>query len=139
MEILGPPVAAHAGSTRPHDVQAARELLHDRLPDLPRVRAIVGDQAYLGLATLAARKHVTLDVKAPPPGARGFVPIRPLYRIEHAFAALAPAVAVEVEALGYARPTRLGLPLGRLTIAALRRAVIAREIAATISGTTTWR
>jgi transposase len=29
-----------------------------------------------------------LDIKAPPPGASGFVPIRPLDRIEHAFAQL---------------------------------------------------
>jgi hypothetical protein len=31
--------------------------------------------------------HV-LDIKATPPGVGGFVPIRPLYRIEHAFAQL---------------------------------------------------
>ena len=34
------------------------------------------------------RKHVALDIKAPPAGVSGFVPIRPLYRIEHAFAQL---------------------------------------------------
>jgi hypothetical protein len=28
------------------------------------------------------------DLKAPPPGASGFIPIAPLYRIEHAFAQL---------------------------------------------------
>jgi len=69
-------------------VTAARELLRDRLRDLTRLRAIVGDRAYRGLARLAERKHLALDIKAPPPGARGFVPIRPLYRIEHAFAQL---------------------------------------------------
>jgi hypothetical protein len=31
---------------------------------------------------------VALDIKAPPPGVSGFVPIRPLYRIEHAFSQL---------------------------------------------------
>src|SRR6266542_2673711 len=41
VEILGLPLAAHAGSARPHDVSAARELLRDRLADFPRVRAIV--------------------------------------------------------------------------------------------------
>ena len=69
-------------------VQAARELLRERLAELPRVRAIVGDRAYRGLARLAERKHVRLDVKAPPKGVSGFVPIRPLYKIEHAFAQL---------------------------------------------------
>jgi hypothetical protein len=64
------------------------ELLLEHLPDLPRVRAIVGDRAYRGLAKLAERKHLALDVKAPPPGTSGFVPIRPLYKIEHAFAQL---------------------------------------------------
>jgi len=88
VEILGLPVAARAGSARPHDVQAARELLRERLAELPRVRAIVGDRAYCGLARLAERKHVRLDVKAPPKGVSGFVPIRPPYKIEHAFAQL---------------------------------------------------
>ena len=44
--------------------------------------------ACRGLAWLADRKHLALDIKAPPPGSSGFVPIRPLYRIEHAFAQL---------------------------------------------------
>jgi hypothetical protein len=97
VEILGLPLAARADSARPHDVVAARELLHDRLADLPSVRAIVGDRAYRGLARLADRKHLALDIKAPPPGVSGFTPIRPLYQIEHAFAgagALAPPVAL---------------------------------------------
>lgn len=87
-EILGLPVAAHAGSARPHDVTAARELLRQHLPDLPRLRAIVGERASRGLAKLAARKRVRLDVKARPPGQSGFVPMAPLYRIEHAIAQL---------------------------------------------------
>jgi len=52
------------------------------------VRAIVGDRAYRGLSRLATRTRVTLDIKAPPAGQRGFTPIRPLYKIEHAFAQL---------------------------------------------------
>jgi len=71
--------------------------LRDRLPDLPSVRAIVGDRAYRGLAAIAERKHLALDIKAPPPGTSGFVPLWPLYRIEHAFAgagALAPSLAL---------------------------------------------
>ena len=52
------------------------------------MRAVVGYRAYRGLTRLAERKHVRLDIKAPPKGASGFVPIVPRYRIEHAFAQL---------------------------------------------------
>ena len=44
-----------------------------------------------------------------------------------------------MKALACARPAEFGLPLGRLSIAELRRMVIERGIAATISGTTLWR
>jgi putative transposase len=88
VEILGLPVAAAAGSARPHDVTAARELLGHELPGLARVRAIVGDRAYRGLIKLAARKGVRLEVKAPPAGQTGFTPVWPLYKIEHVFAQL---------------------------------------------------
>lgn len=88
VEILGLPVAADACSARPHDVVAGRELLRQRIDTLPRLRAIVGDRAYRGLEKLAARRQLSLDIKAPPPGVTGFVPIRPLVKIEHAFAQL---------------------------------------------------
>jgi hypothetical protein len=39
----------------------------------------------LGLP-IAARKRVKLDIKAPPKGTSGFVPLGPLYKVEHAFA-----------------------------------------------------
>jgi transposase len=39
-------------------------------------------------ARLAERRRLALDIKAPPPGTSSFVPIRPLYKIEHAFAQL---------------------------------------------------
>jgi len=82
-EILGLPIAARADSARPHDVVAARELLRDRLTDLPRVQAIVGDRAYRGLVKLAERKHVTLDIKAQPRGTTGFTPLWPLYNAQN--------------------------------------------------------
>lgn len=88
VEILGLPVAAHVDSARPHDVVAGRVLLRSSIDSLPRLRAIVGDRAYRGLAAITARKHLTLDLRRPPPGTSGFVPIPPLYRIEHAFAQL---------------------------------------------------
>ncbi len=43
---------------------------------------------YRGLATLAARKHVALDIKAPPAGRSGFTPLWPLYKVEHTIAQL---------------------------------------------------
>jgi hypothetical protein len=82
------PIAARADSARPHDVVAARELLGDRLADLPRVHAIVGDRAYRGLVRLAERRHVTLDIKTPPKGGSGFTPLWPLYKVEHTIAQL---------------------------------------------------
>lgn len=88
VEILGLPVAAAACSARPHDVVAGRALLRERIEALPRLAAIVGDRAYRGLARLARRKGLALDIKAPPAGASGFVPLRPLVKAEHAFAQL---------------------------------------------------
>lgn len=88
IEILGLPVAAAACSARPHDVVAARELLRDRMPDLARLRAIVGDRAYRGLAKLAGRKHIALDIKARSRGVSGFTPLWPLYKVEHTIAQL---------------------------------------------------
>ena len=88
VEILGLPVAAAVCSARPHDVVPARELLRERIETLPRPRAIVGDRAYVGLAAIARRKGIALDLKRPPAGATGFIPIRPLYRSEHVFAQL---------------------------------------------------
>lgn len=88
VDILGLPLAADAVSARPHDVTAGRALLRERLPDLGRLRAIVGDRAYRGLARLAARRGLELDIKAPPAGVDGFVPLRPLVKAEHLFAQL---------------------------------------------------
>ncbi|CAN5658617.1 IS5 family transposase [soil metagenome] len=88
VEILCLPFAASAGSARPHDVRSGRDLLRERLDELPRLSAIVGDRAYRGLAALAERKHLRLDLKAPPKGTSGFIPPWPLYKVEHAFAHL---------------------------------------------------
>ena len=73
---------------RPHDVRVGRELLAERLDDLPPVRDVIADRGYKGLAALAARKHLGLRIKAPPKGSSGFVPLAPLYKVEHAFARL---------------------------------------------------
>ena len=88
VDILGLPFACRVDPARPHDVASARLLLADELPALPRLRAVVADRAYRGLAKLTARRGLALDIKAPPAGASGFVPLRPLVRVEHAFAQL---------------------------------------------------
>lgn len=104
IEILGLPIAAQVDPASPHDVKVAREFLRERLPELPRVQAIVADRGYRGLRALAAHHKLALDIKAPPkrqpgvprlpstPGRNklkgNFVPIAPLYRVENAFAQL---------------------------------------------------
>jgi putative transposase len=55
------------------------------LSDPGSVKAIVADRGYRGLAKMAAKRQITLDIKAPPKGTVGFTPIAPLYRVEHAF------------------------------------------------------
>lgn len=69
-------------------MRVGRELLRERLDDFPRLQAIVADRGHKGLAKLAARKSLKLDIKAKPPGSKGFTPIGPLWRVEHAFAQL---------------------------------------------------
>lgn len=88
VEILGLPLSARADPARPHDVRAGRDLLHDSLAGLPRVRVIVADRGYRGLRNLASRRNLRLDIKAPPKGQVGFRPIASLYKVEHAFAQL---------------------------------------------------
>jgi len=88
IEILGLPLAVRVDSARPHDVSVGRDLLADHLPGLPLIQAIVADRGYRGLAKLASRKHVKLEIKARPKGASGFTPLVPLYRVEHALARL---------------------------------------------------
>ena len=88
IEILGLPLAVAVEYAKPHDLKVGRELLAERLPTPPAVQAVVGDRGYRGLAALPARRHVKLDIKAPPKGTVGFTPLAPLYKVEHAFAQL---------------------------------------------------
>ena len=88
VEILGLPLAVQVESARPHDVSAGRRLLDGTLSDIGSVKAIVADRGYRGLAKMAAKRQITLDIKAPPKGSVGFTPIAPLYRVEHALARL---------------------------------------------------
>ena len=107
IEILGLPLAVQVDSAKPHDVQAARAFLAPQLdpinPALPGLKAIVADRGYTGLAALAAKHNLALDIKRPPapallppkkPGGkprkapRVFTPLRPLYKVENTWARL---------------------------------------------------
>lgn len=52
------------------------------------VQAIVADRRYRGLAKMAAKRGLRLDIKAPAEGDERLHADRPLYRVEHAFARL---------------------------------------------------
>jgi len=82
------PDRARVDGAKPHNVRVGRELLREHLADFPRLQAIVADRGYRGLAKPATRKQLKLDIKAKPPGTKGFTPIGPLWRVEHAFAQL---------------------------------------------------
>ena len=56
--------------------------------DLPRLRAIVGDRAYTGLARLAARKGLSPDIMRTPAGRPGLHTAPTVGQGEHAFAQL---------------------------------------------------
>jgi transposase len=88
VEYLGLPLAVRVDPAKPHDVKVGRELLAEHLHELPLVRDVIADRGYRGLAALAARQHLGLHIKAPPKGSTGFVPLAPLYKVEHAFARL---------------------------------------------------
>ena len=72
-------------------------------PALPGLQAIVADRGYTGLLTLATSHGLNLDIKVPPAppmlpptkpggkwrkGKRAVTPLRPLYKVENAFARL---------------------------------------------------
>jgi transposase len=88
IDILGLPLAVSVESARPHDVSAGRRLLAKALPELKTVQDVLADRGYRGLGKLAAKNGLNLSIKAPPAGSSGFTPIRPLYKVEHAFARL---------------------------------------------------
>lgn len=80
-----------------------KEQLDPKHPALPGLQAIVADRGYTGLLTLANSHGLNLDIKVPPSppmlpppkpggkprkGKRVFTPLRPLYKVENAFARL---------------------------------------------------
>ncbi len=69
-------------------MRVGRELLREHLADFPRLQAIVADRGYAALPSSPLAKQLKLDIKAKLPGTKGFTPIGPLWRVEHAFAQL---------------------------------------------------
>lgn len=78
LETLGLPLAVQGESAKPHDVSAGRRLLDGALSDFGSVKAIVADRGYRGLAKMAAKRPITLDIKAPSKGTVGLTLIAPL-------------------------------------------------------------
>jgi len=86
--------------------------------------AVVADRAYKGLRAQLARNGVKLDIKQPPRQPAGpprrFVPIRPLVKVEHAFAELgryrrlSEARRSEASALAWVEIAAVGYLLSRL-------------------------
>jgi transposase len=88
VERIGLPVAVRVDPARPHDVVAGRALLHEALPGLPRVQAVLGDRGYRALGAAAEQHGAHVEIRAQPPGSVGFVPLAMLWRAENAFAQL---------------------------------------------------
>ena len=69
-------------------MSAGRRLLARALPELGTVRDVLADRGYRGLGKMATKSGLNLQIKAPSKGASGFTGIKPLYKVEHAFARL---------------------------------------------------
>ena len=90
VDTLGLPIVARADSARPHDSKVGKRLLDDVLPLLPRVALVVADPGYRAAGHHVASMHgVMFEVRGwderPP---EGFKPIKPMWRVEDAFARL---------------------------------------------------
>ncbi len=88
VDRLGLPIAVRVDSARPHDVVAGRLLLHDALPDLPRVSLVLADRGYKALERAAKRYDARLEIRSPAPGSVGFTPLPLVWRVETTFAQL---------------------------------------------------
>jgi Transposase DDE domain len=121
IEILGLPLAVRVDPAKPHDVRVGRELIADHLAELPDVRAIVADHGYRGLANLAARRHLSLDIKAPAKGTSGFIPLAPPLQ-GRACIRSSGALAASVAVLRRHRGQRGGVARGRVRGVSVRAA-----------------
>ena len=76
VKILALPVAVRVDPAKPHDVRSGRDLLRERLPDLPSLTAIVADRGYRGLAgrrpsPWSSRRAISPRTR-PAPGSAGW-------------------------------------------------------------------
>jgi transposase len=62
IDILGLPFAVRADPAKPHDVSVGRDFLDQHLGEFPRLAAVVADRGYRGLAALAGRNNLALDI-----------------------------------------------------------------------------
>ena len=87
VDYLGLPVGARVVGARRHEVAAAQDLLDELLPHVPRVVSVLGDRGFRGLEGPLLRNHgVTVEIKHRDRLPGEFKPIRPLWRVEDAFA-----------------------------------------------------
>jgi len=89
IDYLGLPVGACVVGARRHEVGAAQDLLEELLPRVPRVTTVLGDRGFRGLDGPLVRRHsVGFEVRHRDREPGEFRPIRPLWRVEDAFAEL---------------------------------------------------
>lgn len=90
VDTLGLPVAARAGSARPHDSKVGTLLLDDALPHLPRVGLVLADRGHRAAGHHVASVHgVMFEVRGwDERPEEGFRPVKPMWRVEDAFARL---------------------------------------------------
>ena len=87
VDYLGLPVGARVVLARRHEVAATQDLLDGLLPHVPRVATVLGDRGFRGLECPLLRHHgVVVEFKRRQWLKGGFEPIRPLWRVEDAFA-----------------------------------------------------
>ena len=87
VDYLGLPVGARVVGARRQEVAAAQDLLDGLMPHVPRVATVLGDRGFRGLEGPLLRKHgVKVEFKRRQWLKGGFEPIRPLWRVEDAFA-----------------------------------------------------
>ena len=89
VDYLGLPVGARVVLARRHEVAAAQDLLDGLLPHVPRVATVLGDRGFRGLGgPLLCVRGVKVEFKCRQWLKGGFEPVRPLWRVEDAFAEL---------------------------------------------------
>ena len=86
-DVDGIPVDVDVGAGRPHDSRGGWDLLERVKSEIDRVMVVFADAGYESLVRRAdTRLGVKVLIQKRQPGTVGFVPLKPLWRIERAFA-----------------------------------------------------